>query len=130
MAFVATGHERLVGSVVPNGHCVAYVREVTGAPPTSYWRRGALVRESRGLASGTAIATFDPNGKYGNHTDKRSHAAVLVAVNTDGLLVWDQWVGQPVQQRTIRFRGGKGDGGAANDGDQFYVIEPVDDGVA
>jgi hypothetical protein len=72
-------------------------------------------------APGTAIATFDPNGRYGNHSDGRSHAAVLIAENSDGLLVIDQWIGQPPQQRIIRYRDGDGD--AANDGDRFYVIE-------
>jgi hypothetical protein len=42
-------------------------------------------------------------------------------VNSDGLLVLDQWRGQPVHQRVIRYRGGQGD--AVNDGDRFYVIE-------
>lgn len=69
---------------------------------------------------GTAVATFDPDGRYGNHLDGRSHAAVLLAVNADGLLAADQWIGQVVHERVIRFRGGQGD--PANDGDAYYVI--------
>jgi len=38
-----------------------------------------------------------------------------------GLAVYDQWLGQPVHQRTIHFRNGAGL--AVNDGNQFYVIE-------
>ena len=121
MPFVASDHRRYHGKVIGTGHCVPLVREATGAPITTQWRRGANVRENPGLASGTAIATFDPNGRYGNHTDGRSHAALLLAVNADGLLVCDQWVGQPAHQRTIRYRNGVGD--PANDGDQFYLIE-------
>jgi hypothetical protein len=51
----------------------------------------------------------------------KSHAAILIAAHSDGLLVWDQWISQPIQQRIIRYRNGKGK--AANDGDRFYVIE-------
>jgi hypothetical protein len=121
MAFVASQHDRHMGSVIGTGHCVPFVREVTGAPITTQWRRGAKVRDNPDLAVGTAIATFDPNGLYGNYVDGRSHAAVLIAVRDNGLLVVDQWVGQSVHQRVIRFRDGSGD--AVNDGDQYHVIE-------
>jgi hypothetical protein len=70
---------------------------------------------------GTAIATFSPAGTYENDTTGRSHAAILIAENSDGLLVWDCWQGQPVHQRVLRFRGGSGD--PVNDGDAFHVIE-------
>jgi hypothetical protein len=120
MAFVSTRHELHMGKVVGTGHCVPLVREVTGAPITTQWRRGDPVRGS-GCAPGTAIATFDSNGRYGNHTDGRSHAAILISENSDGLLVCDQWLGQPVHHRTIRYRDGQGD--AVNDGDRYYVVE-------
>lgn len=120
MTFVAPHHDHPFGSVIGTGHCVPYVRHMTDAPITTQWRRGEKVRGSQ-LAPGTAIATFDADGRYGNHLDGRSHAAVLLAVLEDGLLVADQWKGQPVHQRTIRYRGGKGD--AVNDGDQYYAIE-------
>jgi hypothetical protein len=99
---------------------VAFVREVTGLPPTATWRRGDPVRGGD-FPAGTAIATFDPNGRYGNHVDGRSHTAILLAETSDGLLVTDQWVGQEVHQRMLRFRAGKGD--ACNDGDQYYAVE-------
>ena len=73
------------------------------------------------IPAGTAIATFDPSGTYGNHTDGRSHGAIYVSQNADGVLVYDQWTGQPVHQRTIHFRNGSGS--AVNDGDQFYVVD-------
>ena len=95
------------------------VREATGAPITTQWRRGAKVDND--TPPGTAIATFDPNGRYGNHVDGRSHAAILLAVNEDGLLVCDQWQKQDAHERTITFRNGAGD--PVNDGDQFYVVE-------
>jgi hypothetical protein len=74
------------------------------------------------IPEGTAIATFDPAGTYGNHTDGRSHGAIYVSqVAGQGLDVYDQWLGQPVHQRMIHFR--KGVGLAVNDGNQFYVVE-------
>ena len=121
MTWTAARPEDYSGKVVGNGHCVAFVRESSGAPHTSEWRRGPQVRFLPGKDQrGLAIATFDTDRRYGNHTDGRSHTAILVVRLDDGLLVWDQWLGQPVHQRTIRFRGGQGD--AANDGDAYHVI--------
>jgi hypothetical protein len=117
---LARDPHRHLGKPVGNGHCVAFVREVTDLGPTTTWRRGDPARGS-GAAPMTAIATFDPNGRYGNHTDGRSHAAILLAENSDGLLVLDQWLGQPLHERVIRYRGGSGD--AVNDGDRFYIVE-------
>ena len=73
------------------------------------------------LESGTLIATFDKNGRYGNHVDGRSHAAIFARLLSNGINAFDQWLGRPVAERTIMFRDGRGD--PANDGDQYYVIE-------
>jgi hypothetical protein len=116
------GLHRYYGHVVGNGHCVPFVQQAGGVPHTSKWRRGQKVRGS-GVEPGTVIATFDGDGRYANAVDGSSHVAVLIAETEDGLLVADQWIGQPVHQRTIRFRGGSGN--AVNDGDQFHVIEFV-----
>jgi len=120
MIALAREPHRHKGSSVGNGHCVAFVVDVTDLGPSTTWRAGELVRGS-GAAAGTAIATFDPNGRYGSHPDGRSHCAILLAENSDGLLVLDQWRGQEVHERVIRFRAGRGD--PANDGDRFRIIE-------
>jgi hypothetical protein len=70
------------------------------------------------------IATFDEDGRYGNHLDERSHAAVFVKALSDGINAFDQWRGHPVSERHIRFRNGRGS--PANDADQYYVIELED----
>lgn len=119
--FLAKKPEAYAGKVVGSGHCVAFVQEAARAPQTSAWRAGVPVRSTAMLPAGVAIATFDPNGRYGSHLDGRSHAAILTAVLADGLNVWDQWRGRAVAQRVIRFRGGQGD--AVNDGDAYRVIE-------
>ena len=120
MAYVSTTFDRYLGKTVGTGHCVPFIRETCGAPHTAAWLRGDLVRTSN-ATEGTAIATFYQDGKYGNHTDGRSHAAILMAINSDGLLVMDCWLNQPIWQRTIKYRNGSGD--PVNDGDAFYIIE-------
>lgn len=120
MPWIAGEPEEYEGQRVANGQCVRYVQVCASVPHTSNWTPGVKVR-GNGIPYGTAIATFDPDGRYGNHTDGRSHAAILIEEVVDGLLVWDQWTGHPVAQRVIRFRGGAGKW--VNDGDRFYVIE-------
>ena len=120
MSWIAQAPSSFVGQPVGNEQCVAYVQAACGAPNTAQWRRGALVKGNP-VPQGTAIATFDPDGTYGNHTDGRSHAAVFHEELPEGLLVWDQWLHHPVTPRVIHFRNGTG--AAVNDGDQFYVIE-------
>jgi len=118
MAFNAPDPESYEGEVVGDGQCVAFVKEASGAPQTALWKEGKQVRGTS-VEKGTAIATFIggvyPSHKHGNH------AAIYVSQNADGLLVWDQWSGQPVHQRTIHFRGGAGE--PVNDGDAYAVIE-------
>ena len=120
MGFVAQNPGHFAGQAVGSGQCVAFVERAAGAPLTAQWRRGAQVKDSHPPA-GTAIATFDPDGIYGNHIDGRSHAAIFLEQNPGGLLVWDQWSGHPVSQRIIRFN----NAGAqpVNQGEHYYVIE-------
>jgi hypothetical protein len=110
----------LAGQVIGNGHCVAYVRRAAGLPRSTLWRRGEPVRGAE-CEKGTPIATFTSSGTYGSRTDGSSHCAILVAEQLAGLLVWDQWVGQPVHQRLIRFKSGVGP--ACDDADRYHVIE-------
>jgi hypothetical protein len=114
-------------TVVPNGQCVAFVEKVACTGNTSHWTRGARVAGNVALASGTAIATFDASGRYGNHTDGRSHAAIYISQTKNGIAVYDQWLSQPVHQRTIQLRDLQVKTNipsrAVNDGNQYYVIE-------
>ena len=122
MSYVATDPASCKDTVVGSGQCVAFVQAASGAPLTGSWKKGSLVKGQTLLATGTAIATFSSSGVYTNSTDGTSHAAIYVSQSKAGILVWDQWLGQPVHQRTIRFQGGKG-AKPVNDGDAFYVIE-------
>lgn len=118
--WVAWEPEAYIGEKVPNGHCVAFVRKVTGIGPTSTWRRGEKVRDSD-AEPGTAIATFGPDGRYQNLTDGTSHAAILFEQTNGGLAVFDQWLGHPVARRVIQFRGGSGKP-PSDDGDAFSIV--------
>jgi hypothetical protein len=118
MSWVAQAPATYVGQKVGTGQCVAYVERAAGTPPTGQWKRGLLVKGNP-VPQGTAIATFDDDGTYGNHTDGRSHAAIFHEEVAEGLNVWDQWSTHPVTPRLIRFNGAE----PCNDGNQFYVIE-------
>jgi hypothetical protein len=114
------------GKVVDNGQCVRYLQIAARVPHTSTWHRGECVRDAEDIEHGTAIATFSAHGKYTNSTNGASHAAFFLAHQDDGLLVSDQWKGQPVHNRVVRYKGGVGT--ANNDGDRYFIIE-TDDGA-
>ena len=120
MAFISRTHGHRMGSCVGTGQCVALVQHTAGVPHTSKWRRGALVRGGDHPA-GTAIATFSSTGRYANHVDGRSHAAIFLEETPEGIRVCDQWHGQACHTRLIRYKAGKGL--PVDDGDAYYVIE-------
>jgi hypothetical protein len=123
MMFVAQRPHRYLGQTVDTGQCVRFCQiAAPGLPHTSEWRRGIKVRGNE-IEAGAVIATFGADGRYENKTNGTSHAAILIAELPEGLRVWDQWVGRPVGERTIRFRGGETDVKPVNDGDQFFVVE-------
>jgi hypothetical protein len=72
MAYIAKTPLAYVGQSVGNGQCVAYTQKAANMPRTVAWKRGELVKGNMTIAPGTAIATFDADGRYGNHTDGRS----------------------------------------------------------
>ena len=86
----------------------------TRAGQTTNWKKGARVKENISIKSGTAIATFNSNGKY------YGHAAIYISQTATAINVYDQWNSKPLRTRPIEF---KGHGYVSNDGDQFYVIE-------
>src|SRR5438034_729591 len=103
MAYLSRNPNVYWRQLVGDGQCVAFVKAASGAPPTALWREGLKVKGLQ-LAPGTAIATFQ-NGRYMNDTHGKSHAAIYISQDAFGILVWEQWVGKPVHQRVIRFKG-------------------------
>ena len=94
-----------------------------GRARTAAWQEGAEVRGNPHIAPGTAIATFESDGSY--TSESGNHAAIYLYQDDRGIWVYDQWRGQPVHKRLIRFEGGSGAkwGSKSNDGRRFAVIE-------
>ena len=116
---VATNYAQYAGQNVGSGQCVALVQ--AGDPAvglTRTWTAGEAVQGNTALQPGTPIATFDANGKYGNHLDGSSHAAIYLGQDANGMRVMDQWVGHPASERVIPWSGAR----AANSGSAFRVI--------
>lgn len=122
MAYTCSDPASWEGQIVGSGHCVVFVQKAAGAPVTAQWTEGSRVEDTwKTLAAGTAIATF-VDGKYPNKSTG-NHAAIFVEGEADGVTVWDQWKGQAVHKRKIRFRDAKWTGSASNDASKFSVIE-------
>ena len=83
---VAADPRRWIGGPsVGTGECVPLVQQATGAPSSRLWRPGPVVQGNTAIQPGTAIATFDSNGRY------TGHAAIYLGQNEHGLRVVDQW---------------------------------------
>jgi hypothetical protein len=121
--YIAARPEVFEGRVIGAGYCVDFVKAAAGVPRTAAWREGAEVRDNPQIAPGTAIATFESHGSY--TSEAGNHAAIYLSQDDRGIWVYDQWRGQPVQKRLIRFEGGSGakSGIKSNDGRRFAVIE-------
>lgn len=124
MPFIDPDPHSQLGSVVGNGHCVALVQQGAQVPHTSRWRRGDAVVGKADLQPGTAIATFNDQGRYANALDGSSHAAIFMGHEDHGIRVVDQWKGHPTSPRIIGNR--KGTGPAVDDASRFHVIEVAD----
>jgi len=121
--YVASRPEAFEGRVVGAGYCVDLVKASAGVPRTAAWQEGAEVYGNPHITRGTAIATFGSDGSY--TSESGNHAAIYLYQDDHGIWVYDQWQGQPVQKRLIRFEGGSGSkwGSKSNDGTRFAVIE-------
>ena len=128
MPYIAKNPEsykaQVVGEGRYKGQCAVFVQTASGAPLTTSWKQGALVKGNNSIAKGTAIGCFGPDGKYTNRMDGSAHAAIYISQDKSGIDVWDQWVGQPVHSRTLGFYGADSKTvKPVNNGDCFYVIE-------
>lgn len=109
--------------------CAALVQQTTRAPNTSLWRTGTKVKDAlpAEIEPGTAIATFDANGRYPMTDPPGRHAAIYVSHDANGITVVDQWAGGRVPkptpgERVIAYRG-PALTDWQNNGDYYYVIE-------
>lgn len=118
MPYICKKPEDYKGLVVGNGQCVRFPQKCAGAPVTSSWKQGVKVKGNV-VAKGTAIGTF-VDGKYPNAAHG-NHAAIYIEQDAAGIWVWDQWTGQAVHKRLIRFKTDKAS--PSNNGNAFSVIE-------
>jgi hypothetical protein len=107
---LASLHPNSDGFVGRTHQCVSLV-QATGLPNTAQWVKGST--DPTTWAVGQPIAVFDNNGRYANHTNGSSHAAIFVGIAQNpptqharyqgkpDIVVVDQWVGQPAHVRTI-----------------------------
>lgn len=105
------------------GECVSIVKKfcAPAMPPTKQWRRGAKVQGKKDVRGGTAIATFQTNGRF---KSRDGHAAIFVDQDDKGITVWDQFnhPKKGVGTRYLPFKNSK-DVTDGNDGSNFYIIE-------
>lgn len=132
MPYVARNAKEYLKKSVGSGQCVAFVQAAAQTGHTSGWKNGERV-QGADLTPGTAIATFSANGMCENDTKGKSHAAIYLGQDANGVKVYDQWMyvetdadgkktkkARAVDERTIRFAPHKK---AVNDGRNYYVIE-------
>lgn len=119
-------HELEGKPVIGSGDCVVLIQQVVQGlrgKHTSCWRAGEKVVGSKGLARGTAIATFE-DGVYPQRHNKK-HAALLVAYAGKSIYVMDQW--NDKDKKTISTRlirpGVPGVFNPSNSSEAFYVVE-------
>lgn len=113
---------------VGDGECVALVQIYAGAPTARAWREGTKVIGERTLPLGTAIATFDKNGRWPGKP-KGNHAAFYLSQTSEYIRVIDQWNkgDKPfISSRLLRRLGKNPDGTyvtPSDNADAFSVIE-------
>ena len=102
MSYIGKDPESYEGKVVGNGQCVAFVRACAGAPASSTWTKGKVVKTSD-VAKHTAIATFDDQGNYPNNPTGQ-HAAIFIS--KEGRMTAfevQSWINQKLSMRRISF---------------------------
>jgi hypothetical protein len=89
--------------------CVGLVKTYSKCGATGDWHQGTLVKDATDIRKGTAIATFDANGKYASKK-KGNHACFFIEFVGDlGFRVLEQHVPphrDRIQQRVIRYQSG------------------------
>ena len=117
------------GSAVARGMPIKKLAErPIGVPLDARWRQGARVQGNMNIAPNTVIATFDSDGRHGNHSDHTSHAAIYLGQDAQGIQVIGQFkehsADRPLflypHKRTLRF--GQAHDSISNRGEYFYVV--------
>ncbi len=102
---------------------VIFVQKAANAPITKQWKAGIRIKDAKpgDISPGTAIATFDKNGKY--PTVEGKHAAIYLSHTSVSIKILDQWKKkQTVLARSIDFNRPSTTRLSEN-ADNYYVIE-------
>lgn len=122
-------HKPSQSDVIGNGECVTACKKFAGleGTSTSQWRAGPKVATDKDIKPGTAIATFDSNGRYPKG-DEQKNSGIYLGRGTNGSIwILDQWparsgTGQrdhPPQPRELLTDNRRG---ASNNSNAYYVI--------
>lgn len=103
--FIYAKYEKLDGAALVSTHqCASLIQYYTKAPLAKFWRKGVEVRGNADkIVAGTAIATFNLEGRYSNQQHD-NHAAFYVSQSATGIWVIDQWADDPIGKPTISKR--------------------------
>lgn len=121
-------HKPSNSDIVGNGECVSACKKFAGLEGTStdQWRAGPKVVDDKDIKPGTAIATFDSNGRYpGKGKDKNS--AIYLGRGANGSIwILDQWPARPGTQQQAHPPQPRellpGRANVSNDSNAYYVI--------
>ena len=116
-------HKPSDSDIVGNGQCVTAYSKFSGVTgDTKRWRAGVDVADNGDIKPGTAIATFDSNGRYPSGKDKNS--GIYLGPGTKGSIL-DQWPAHspnpahPPQPREVLNDNARG---ASNNANAYHVI--------
>ena len=122
-------HKPSQSDVIGDGECVTACKKFSGleGTSTSQWRAGPQVTTDKDVKPGTAIATFDSNGRYPKG-DQPKNSGIYLGRGTNGSIwILDQWparsgTGQkdhPPQPRELLTDNSRG---ASNNSNAYHVI--------
>jgi hypothetical protein len=119
--WVIKDFDKLRDTVVGSGKCPGIVQSHGGLPLVRFWFEGPKVRGTPAIPYGTAVATFVdgkyPNWEHGNH--------VAIYIDQDpvkGVLVFDQWTGQPAGYRWMKYKDEAGIVDRSNNGSALSIV--------
>jgi hypothetical protein len=119
--WIVEDFEKLMDDPVGSGQCPGIVQSFGGCPLVEFWFEGPKVRGNHAIPYGTVVATF-VDGKYPNW-DHGNHVAIYITQDaTKGVLVFDQWKGQPAQYRWMKFKDNAGVIDRSDNGSALSIV--------
>ena len=112
-----------------SGHteCVIFVQKAAKVPRTTQWIAGLRLKDAKpgDITPGTAIATFNDQGKYPTEGSGRQHAAIYLSHTSVSIHVLEQYnKRKTVKDRYISFNNPQRSD-RSNNANTYYVIETI-----